>query len=84
MDESMNGKPRGEGEPWPATQRVVIESDGVGVRVALGCPLAVAEGLLARGLSHVQRELLVARLLESAAPKVELARTVPRVGGPPL
>ena len=81
MNESRNGEPGVD--PGPSPQRVVIESDGVAVRVVLGCPLAVAEGVLARALGYVQRELQVVRLLEAAAPKVEVARTLPRFGGPP-
>ena len=63
----------------PATQQILIQSDGLTVRVQLGCDPAVAEGLLARALGHVQRELLVARLARAAEPKVEIANSFPRM-----
>lgn len=61
--------------------RVMIESDGTKVAIGFGCPLDVAEGILYRALSHVQREILLARLADAAAPKVELAGALPRHPG---
>lgn len=56
----------------PPLQQLLIESDGLSVRIKQNVPNDVAEGLLARALAHVGREILRAQLAEDARPKVEV------------
>ena len=53
-------------------QQIILESDGVSVRIASNVPLDVAEGLLYRALAQMGRNILRAQLAESGKPKVEI------------
>ena len=53
------------GETMPL--RIMVQSDGVRVGLQMTCQLDVAEGILARALAHVQREILIARIVQQMA-----------------
>lgn len=70
MGGDTNGAPAPQGTP-PPMQKILIESDGVTMRIQATVPPDLAEAMLYRALQHFGRQLLIAQL-QSAKPKVEL------------
>ena len=56
-----------EGNEGTMPYRIMVQSDGARVGLQMSCQLDVAEGVLARALAHVQREILIARLVQHMA-----------------
>ena len=82
---SDNGHTPATSGPMP--YQIVIQSDGVRVALSGNVPFDVQEGLLARALAHIQRELLIARLIQQQALEAEKAPRVAlstRLPGPPI
>ena len=71
-----------DGNGPAAMMQVVIQSDGVKVHTNGNVPLDVMEGLLARALSNVGREILIARLLQTEALREQAKPRVTLSGGP--
>lgn len=63
-------------------QRIVIESDGSHLRLAGNVSYDVMEGVLARALGHIQREILLARFAQASALAHEQAPRIHLPGGP--
>ena len=76
---SDNGTP---GASVPLQFQVVIRSDGFGLDTRANCPLDVAEGLVARALANIGREILVVKLAQAEALREAAKPRISLAGGP--